>query len=156
MSVIEVEKLVAAPRERVFEVITNLEGAAETIRGIQKLEVLTDGPVGVGTRWRETRVMFKREATEEMEITAFDPPNGYDVGAESHGCRYHSEFRLTPEGEGTKLTWRFEATPQTLPAKVMGFLFKGMMKSVAKECLKDLEDIAAAAEGRAGEPVASS
>ena len=93
-----IKKHFEAPPERVFEVCTDLRNAARHINGIKKLEVLGDGPIGVGTRFRETRVMFKRECTEEMEIVSFDPPKGYAIGCESHGCRYRTDLRVTASG----------------------------------------------------------
>ena len=65
MSVLTVETHVAAPQERVFNVYTQLDRLAGRIPTITAVEVLTDGPFGEGTRWRETRVVMKKEATEE-------------------------------------------------------------------------------------------
>ncbi len=66
MSTITTSVLVLAPVDRTFEAFCELDKAVERIPGITALEVLTDGPFGEGTRWRETRLMFKKEATEEM------------------------------------------------------------------------------------------
>ena len=107
------------------------------------------GPVGMGTRFRETRIMFGREAQEEMEITAFDPPRSYEVGAESHGCRYHTVFTFSPVDSGTEIEMRFQATPLTMTAKMMAAAFKPMMNSIVKVIDADLEDLKAAAEGEA-------
>jgi len=68
------EKYIEAPREVVFDAALDLHSAAENIGAITKMEVLTDGPIGLGTRFRETRVMFRKEATELMEITVFERP----------------------------------------------------------------------------------
>lgn len=57
---------VSAPVERVFEVYTEIHKAAERLPDIIALEVLSEGPFGEGTRWRETRVIMKKKATEEM------------------------------------------------------------------------------------------
>ena len=65
---VRTERFVTRPVEDVFAVFTDLHRAAERIRGIERLEVLTDGPVGKGTRFRETRIMFRREATEEHRV----------------------------------------------------------------------------------------
>jgi len=146
MTGLELRRHVAAPPEKVFAIASDFARAPETIRGIAKLELLTDGPVGVGTRFRETRVFFKREAVEEMEVTAFDPPRGYSLGAESHGCRYLTEYRFEPSGDGTDVVFTFSATPLTTVAKVMCFLMKPMAKMMLKECAKDMDDIARAAE----------
>ncbi len=142
MKPVEVSKQIQAGVEEVFAIFADLENAAERITEIIKLDMLTEGPVGLGTRWRETRMMFKREATEEMEITAFDPPNGYTVEAESHGSHYRTELRFVPHGEGTKATMTFYAQPLTLMAKIMGVLTAPMMRGTLEKCLhKDMDDL---------------
>jgi len=146
MAGIKIEKYVEAPSETVFDYATDFANCAEYIDGIHKTEMLTEGPVGVGTRFRETRLMFKKEAVEEMEVTAFERPRGYTLACENHGARYASEFILTPQGSGTNLSMSFEATPLTMRAKILGFLMRPMMKMMAKECLKDLDGVKRAAE----------
>jgi hypothetical protein len=110
------------------------------------MEVLTDGPVRVGTRFRETRIVFKREATEEMEVTALEPPERFAFGCESHGCRYHTQMTFEPASGGTDVELRFEAVPLTRSMKVLAFLMAPMTRWIAKTCAKDLEDLKAAAE----------
>ena len=104
MGPITASKRVSAPLESVWNVMADLENAADRIQAIVKLEVLTDGPVGLGTRFRETRIMFKKEATEEMEITAWDPPNSYTTEADGCGCHYTTVFTCERDGDGTKVT----------------------------------------------------
>jgi len=141
---------VAAPAERVFEVFTDVPRAAERIPGIAKVEMLTEGPFRVGTRWRETRIVMKKQATEEMWVTTVDPPRSYTVEAESHGTHYDARFEFKPDGDGTQVTWTFRGTPLTFGAKLMsavlGPLFKGMMK---KWLAADLEALRTACEGKA-------
>jgi hypothetical protein len=146
MAQITLEKQVRASVQRVFAVATNLRDAPRNIPAIKSLEVLTDGPVRLGTRFRETRVMFGREATEEMEVTAFDPPRSVSIGCESHGCRYRTDFRFEPRDGGTHVEMTFAAEPLSVPAKVMSFLMRPMMKKIMAECGKDLDAVAAAAE----------
>jgi carbon monoxide dehydrogenase subunit G len=140
MATITVSTNVSAPIDEVFKVYTQIDKAAERIPDITSLEVLSEGPFGEGTRWRETRVMFKKEATEEMWVTGFDPPNGYTVEAESHGMRYATQFRFVPEGEGTKVSWAFSGTALTFGAKIMAPIFNVLMKGTMTKCmLRDLE-----------------
>lgn len=139
-----------APPEQVFAVASDFHNAEKNITAITKCEVVTDGPIGVGSKFRETRVMFGREHTEEMEITTFDPPNIYAVDAESCGCRYHTEFRFTRNGSGTDLEMRFEAEPLTFFAKVMSVLMRPMLKKITNECAKDLNDIKKIVESNGG------
>ena len=146
MPSITVEQSIQAAPERVFDVSTNVHEWAEMVPAITKVEVLTEGPVGVGTRFRETRKMFGKEATEEMEFVTFERPVRYALGAESHGCRYLTSFEIVPEGDGSRLVMTFSGEPQTFVAKVMTVVMKPMMKKMADMCAKDLEAVKARAE----------
>ena len=134
--------------EEVFRVFTDLENAADRISGIQKIDVLTDGPIRAGTRFRETRIMFKKEAVEEMEITAMEPGESYSFGCESCGCAYSSTFRFTPNGGGTNVEFHMEARAVSLFAKIMSPLTALMFGPMMRKCMtQDMEDLKAAIEG---------
>ena len=138
---------IESPREVVFDLFTDLEKMADHIDGIARLEKLTEGPVGVGTRFRETRVFFKKEATEEMEFTRFEPGRSYTVECESCGAHYKSTYRFTPDGEATNIEVEFMSRPLTLFAKIMAPIGNLMMGSMMKKCLrKDLDNLKAIAE----------
>lgn len=144
MKDVVVSRILPATPDVAFAACTDLARAPQRIRGITKLEVLGDGRVGLGTRFRETRVMFGRESTEAMEITEWSPPQSFVVEADSHGTQYRTRFSFEPAGsEATRVTLRFGATPRSFVGKVMGFLFSGMRKSVEKCLVDDLDDIAA-------------
>lgn len=146
MASYSLKRTIQASPDVVFRAASDLRNAPQRIRGIVRVEVLTDGPIRQGTRFRETRMMFKREATEEMEVTSFDPPRGYAIGCDSCGCRYRSEFRFEPAGGGTDVTMTFEAQPLTFFAKVMGFVMRPMLKSCMRIVAQDLDDLKAAIE----------
>jgi len=148
MPSVTISRTIQAPAEDVFDASTNIHIWADVVPAINSIEVFTDGPVGVGTRFRETRTMFGREASEEMEFLEFERPNRYVLGAESHGCRYRTTFTLTPEAGGTKLEMNFDGTPLTFGAKVMSVLMRPMMKKMGEMCGKDLDAIKAHVEGR--------
>ena len=143
-----IEQHIDAPVEKVFELAADFPNAAERIAAIVGIEMLTDGPVGVGTRFAETRMVFKRKATEEMEVTAFDPPRGFALGCESCGAGYHTEFRFTPDGSGTDVRVVFQVQPLTFLAKAMSFVMRPMMKMCMKETAKDLENLKTCLEER--------
>lgn len=148
MKPIEVSETVGAPIEEVFAIASDIPNAAGRVEGIKEIEMLSDGPVCKGTRWRETRVMFGKKAVEEMWITAWDPPRGYVVEADSCGCHYRTVFSFDEIGENeTRMTMSFGATAETFMAKVMMKVFAGMSKSMAKMILKDLRDIKGVCEG---------
>ena len=145
---------VEAPIDAVFDVFSDIPRAHEMIDQIIAIEMLTDGPVGVGTRWRETRMMFKREATEVMEVTAFEPGRSYTVGCRSCGSEYESTWRFEPEGDATLVEFQMEYHPLTVFAKLMSPLGR-LMAPMMKKCLeKDFQALKAVAES-GGEPDAT-
>ncbi|MFE6460079.1 SRPBCC family protein [Streptomyces cinereoruber] len=147
-----VERRVAASPGPVWEAITDLPDLPRVLTGVRKVEVLTPGGFGVGTRWRETRRMLGREATEEMTVTVCEPPDRYVTVADSHGTHYVSELTLSPDGTGsTVLRMSFSARPAHGRAPgLLGRAFARLgAKALAKALAKDLSDIARAVESRA-------
>lgn len=149
MKDIQVTRHVAAPVERVWGLATDLAGAPGVLGGVDRVEILTPGAFGVGTRWRETRTMLGREATEEMEVTAVEAHRAYTVEADGPGAHYVSTFTFTPSGDGTEVTLTFGARATTGVARVMAALTGPLARrSVEKALRGDLEDLARAAEAR--------
>lgn len=146
MAQITVNETIEAPVDRVFALFADFHHLAQHIDGIVRSEVLTDGPVGVGTRFRETRVMYGKEATEEMEVTRFEPGESYRVEARSHGAHYISDFRFEPQSDATRVSMTFEVIPESLLARLFSFLSGAMLKSVAKACQQDMQDLKRVAE----------
>jgi carbon monoxide dehydrogenase subunit G len=134
-------KQVAAPPATVFAVFSDLEHAAGRIQAISKLELVTPGPVGAGTRFRETRKMFGKDCTEEMQITAFEPGRGYEVSAHSCGAEFRTIFRFTPDGAGTRVDVEFQTLALSFFAKLMRPLSWLTMGTIRKCVNQDLEDL---------------
>jgi carbon monoxide dehydrogenase subunit G len=148
MTEVAVSRTIAAPPERVWSVLTDLENAPRHVSAIQNVEVLTPGPFGVGTRWRETRTMFGRAATEEMTITTSEPPSRYVAEADSAGTHYVTEFALAPAGAGgTQATMTFRGEPRGPLAKIASVTIGWMMRgSMAKAMRKDIDELAQVCE----------
>lgn len=136
---VEIEK----PREDVWKAIIDFNNCPNFIESIVNLEII-DQPNDtlVGFKWKETRVMFGKEATETMWITNYVENEYYQTKAESHGSIYISKLTLEQDGGNTKLTMSFMAEPQSFFAKMFSFCLGSMMKgSMKKALLKDLNDI---------------
>jgi len=149
--IVETQVSIDGPKAAVWNVITDIEHATETISGIESVEVLEKPDDGiVGLKWRETRSLFGKTATEEMWITDAADHEFYRTRAESHGCVYISTMSIAGNSGGNAgctLTMRHQTEPQTFVAKLlaapMGVVFKGALR---KTMLRDLEDIKAAVE----------
>ncbi len=151
MKNISVSRAVAAPAEVVWSILIDLDGWVDTISAIQSVEILSDGEhFGVGTKWRENRTMFGKQATEVMWVTEVDPGVSYVVHAESHGAKYTTVMTVIAKGENSsEISMDFGAEPTGTMARVMGAtvgkLFEGATR---KAVAQDLADIAAAAEAK--------
>jgi carbon monoxide dehydrogenase subunit G len=147
---VEVQVEINGTKENVWKVITDIENSTSTIRGIEKIEVLEKPADGVvGLKWRETRTMFGRTATEVMWITDAVENQSYKTRAESHGAVYVTTLKIMDAGENVRLSMNFEGTPQTFGAKIMSALTSGMAKKATQEALmQDLMDIKARIENK--------
>lgn len=133
---------------KVWNIITDIDGAAERIRGILAVEVLEKPDKGVvGLKWKETRKFAGREAHEIMWITEAAKPKFYETRAESHGAVYKSRLSVEKTKDGCTLTMSFDGQAVAVGAKIMWFLTGWMAKKpMIKAITEDLEDIKAAAE----------
>ncbi|WP_084074313.1 SRPBCC family protein [Demequina sp. NBRC 110052] len=151
---VDVSVDIKATAETVWAIITDLDGASEVMSGILQVERL-GGPDGyeVGTRWRETRKMFGKEATEDMEVASVDGPRSTTIVAHSHGADYVSGFAVEPIASGTRLTMRFTGSPSADASgfsRVMAKMTASLGASATRKAMKnDLDEIRAAAESRA-------
>lgn len=143
-----------APPEVVWAVATDIEGSVDVLSGVTGVERLDDGEgFGPGLRWRETRELFGREASEELEITAVDPGRSYTVEADSGGTHYRSVMTVDPGDDGgSRLAMTFGAEQQRqgwLGRITMKAGGKAIERATRKALQQDLDDLAVAAEARA-------
>lgn len=133
---------IQAPIEKVFIVFTDLNTLEDRVQDIQSIEVLNEpAQMAVGTKWKETRVIFGKEATEIMWVTALNSLQNYTVEAESHGTKYRSQYTFIEIPNGTHVEMIFTGEPQTFVAKMLGLLFFFMTSSMKKTLKKDMEDL---------------
>ena len=138
-----------ASPEKVWAVVSDIPGSAATLSGIDSVQMLSEGPYGEGTRWKETRTMMGRQETVEMWVAEADPPRSTTVKALQGGAAYTTRFSLAGRDAGTDLTLTFgaEVLKPTLLSKVAMTLFGKIGMSITRKALsKDLAEIAAKAE----------
>jgi hypothetical protein len=132
----------SASPARVWAVASDFANAAGRIKAITKIEILTPGPVGSGTHFRE----WRGRQMVDMEIAAWSPPRSYALRGHAMGTEFTSEIRCVPDGSGTRLEMEIQVRPKTFGAKLLSPLMALMSRMMVKSCAKDLVDIAAAAE----------
>ncbi len=139
MPILLLQCSIAAPPERVFQTVADIEQYRQAIPEIEAIEFLSEQRVGVGTRFRETRLMGKREAATELEVTEYTPHRQVRLVADSHGSVWDSEFRVFPEEGGTRLELEMESRGHRWPAKVINVLLHPFVKRAVGKDLKQLK-----------------
>ena len=151
--IVDAQVTINGTKAAVWKVITHIENAADTISGIDKVEILEKPANGlVGLKWRETRTLFGKPAPAEMWITDAADNECYKTRAESEGCVYISTKSISGNNERCTLTMSHQTKPQTIVAKLLMYpmllVFKGVLR---KAMLQDLNDIKAVVEKQSGE-----
>jgi hypothetical protein len=145
---IEEKVCISGTKEKIWNVITDIDNSVNTIEAIEEIEVLERPDSGIlGLKWQETRTMFGQSATEIMWITDAKENEYYQTRAESHGAVYISRLQIEEQGDENCLTMGFEGQPQSTWAKIMTAVTGFMIKNATQKALhKDLLDIKAAVE----------
>jgi len=146
--IVEAQVTIKGSKEAIWAAITDIENASETIRGIEKIEVVEKPANGlVGLRWRETRMLFGKPATAEKWITDAAENEFYKTRAESDGFVFLTTMSISQSGGGMTLTSSHVSEPQGVAARLMSIPMMLLFKGVAKKAiLQDLNDIRSAVE----------
>ena len=147
-------RTIDAPVEAVFEAVADISNFTEAVPQIVRVEFLTERRVGVGTRFRETRLMRRREVATELEVTEYVRNERVRLVSDAGGAVWDSLFTVTPEGGGRST--RLDLVMEARPYRFMSRLFVPLMKSVvAKAVAADMDAVKAWLEGGDQQPVES-
>jgi phospholipase/lecithinase/hemolysin len=148
---------IAQPKAVVWQAICDIEHSNTMISAILAIDILDQPSEGlIGLKWRETRKMFGKEATEVMWVTEAEENHHYTTRAENHGAVYISRLSLVdlptePKADSTdestsmtQLTMTFNTESQSRLGKIlascMGVLMKGSMHKMLKQDLVDIKN----------------
>ena len=128
MTSVSVNRTINAPINKVFNAISNVGNLPDTNPDIVKVEFLSDIKSGLGTKFRETRMMNGKESKTELEVTKFNENSHIRMVADSHGTIWDSVFTVKPIGELTELKLTMDAKAQKLLPKLLNPLLKSLYK----------------------------
>ncbi len=139
-----VTRTIQAPIERVFDTVAHIENFSKAVPHIVKVEFLSDQRSGVGTRFRETRLMGKKEACTELEVTEYVENDHIRIVTDTHGTVWDTVFTVKPaSGGGVDLTMVMDANAHKFLPKLINPLIKGMIQKVIE---KDMDAVKAYCE----------
>ncbi len=97
----------AAPNT-VFEETIGTKNVEAIMPAGSSMTQITDGEIGVGTRFSETRMMKGKPTTTELEVTGFERPTYYAMTNVMQGVTTTYHYWFSAEKTGTRIT--LEAT----------------------------------------------
>ena len=106
--------------EDVFAYLDDVERHGEWQRELVNAKLETSGPVGVGTRVRESRKFGRREQDTSYEITEHEPPRRTAFRGTAGPIRPVGTVTLEPLGDGsrTRVSLDFDLQGHGLMGKV--------------------------------------
>lgn len=140
MKSIHCSRTIDAELGRVFQVVSDVRNFRQAVPHIIRIEFTTERQAGIGTRFRETRVMHGREHTVELEVAEYVENETVRMIADAGGTRWDTHFTVSQVANGTKLDLRMDISPQTWIARVFNPLIRGMVVRGVESDLASVKD----------------
>lgn len=136
----EVKRTYNVPKDKVYQSLLDLDSAKHWMQGLVRIERSDEGPMQVGSGWKETRKMMGHEASEVFEVTGMEPDKislfvDGTKGASGKGAHFYT-YSLKELGDSTEVTLHGEIKGLTGIANLVS---KMMVGSYKKMCAKDLD-----------------
>jgi uncharacterized protein YndB with AHSA1/START domain len=94
----------------VFAYLADLENLPRWNYAISQTRKTSDGPVGVGTRYRQTRTV-PTHSEETFEVTEFEPDDKLSIRGALGPFHSEATYLLSPTEDGTVLTNTMDLRP---------------------------------------------
>jgi Polyketide cyclase / dehydrase and lipid transport len=139
-----------APPEVVFAANVDIPNWPRFIDSVEKVGILTPGPVAVGTRFRATRLVGGQPQSRELKLAVMDSPWRLVFMGDDLGLRRVLTSEIVPHGSGSRLTLTFQTVPLTFGARLRGAFSFLSRFGVRRQLRRDLKDFAREADRRIG------
>ena len=127
-----------APLSTVRDYLRDFANAEEWDAGTKSCTPITDGPIGVGSQWRNVSVFRGRETTLTYTLEADEPEHLRIVGR-NKTVTSEDDMTLTPDGDGTSVSYTATFTFHGA-AKLATPLLVPALGSLADDAEKSLHD----------------
>jgi hypothetical protein len=91
------------PPDQVFAYITNLENERRWQAEIERIQLLTPGPLALGSEFEEVRRSLGRQYTWRFRVTEFEPPWRFSIASIQGKPRYTGSRICSQTPTGTRL-----------------------------------------------------
>jgi polyketide cyclase/dehydrase/lipid transport protein len=113
------EILINRPVEQVFDYVADQRNELAYNPRMLRSEKITDGPIGVGTRFRATAKSGRRVVEMLIEITEYDRARGLGSQTTMSFVEVNGGLTFEPVDGGTRMRWSWEVSPRG-PLRMFG------------------------------------
>jgi hypothetical protein len=110
-----IESLIRKPPEDVLDFCSDLRSELRWNPKVKYIEKLTDGPVGVGTRYR---AQWSNSGPTAVEVVQFDRPRMWETNAKARGMVIRFQGTVADAAPGARYTAYLELQPKR-PARLV-------------------------------------
>ncbi len=136
-------RMIQAPRELVFQTIADVRNFQKAVSHIVLIEFLTEQQHGVGTRFRETRIMNGREQSVDLEVAEFVDNDRVRLVSDAGGTIWDTLFTVSDAPDGVQMNMHMDVRPYKFFARIVMPLIRGM---VVKNVESDMDAVKAYCE----------
>ena len=125
------------PADEVFAFLADFENVPRWNYAIGETTKISEGPVGVGTAYRQVRGIPRR-AEESFEVTSFEPNRRLAIKGTLGPFASELQYRLEPVGGGTRVTNEVGLKPRGILG-IVGQVAASRVKEAVAENLGELK-----------------
>ncbi|MDY6764529.1 MAG: SRPBCC family protein [Halobacteria archaeon] len=146
MTRIRMDMTVDAPRDEVWELLTDIERMPEYSTLTEEVTYISEGPVGEGTVWEEANPIGSIPTTGYWRVVEFDPPSHFVFDGDASFVNADVTFDLEDQNGKTELrqVTTYEFLPQLgfVGWLLDRFIFRYVLALGQAESLKNFKEMA--------------
>ena len=106
------EILINQPVELVFDYVADQRNEPNYNPQMLRSEMITDGPIGVGTRFRATAQSGRREVEMLIEVTEYQRPRRFGSRTTMSSADIDGGLTFEPVNRATRMSWSWDVRPK--------------------------------------------
>jgi glyoxylase-like metal-dependent hydrolase (beta-lactamase superfamily II) len=112
MVIIDGQVVIRRPVRDVFEFVADERNEPRYNPRMRRVEQLTAGPIGVGTRFRAETASLGRIVAMLIQCTGYEPPRRLESSASMPSMDLHGTLLFDPVAGGTLMRWSWQLEPR--------------------------------------------
>jgi carbon monoxide dehydrogenase subunit G len=132
---------IARPPAEVFPWLFDADKVPRWTSSLESYERVGNGPLTVGSRFRQTLDIKGRRITVDLEVTRVDAPNAAETRFSEHGFDVTNAYALADAPAGTRLTQTVDAGFGSFSARLLAPIVEPYLREKLERDLAALRDL---------------